>query len=76
MSAFLLGDIIFALAWILLFVFCKKTRKLQLFGSLLLLPFGFLDIWFRMDNLLFQRRRNCVCFRRIIFKNKIRANIS
>ena len=24
-----------------------KTRKLQLFGSLLLLPFGLLDIWFR-----------------------------
>jgi hypothetical protein len=49
MSAFLLGDIIFALAWILLFIFSKKTRKLQLFGSLLLVPFGFLDIWFRQN---------------------------
>ena len=49
MSAFLLGDIIFALAWILLFIFFKKTRKLQLFGSLLLVPFGFLDIWFRQN---------------------------
>lgn len=49
MSAFLLGDIIFALAWIILFVFSKKTRKLQLFGSLLLVPFSFLDIWFRQN---------------------------
>ncbi len=49
MSAFLLGDIIFIFAWIVLFLVSPKTRKLQLFGSLLLIPFGFLDICFRPD---------------------------
>ncbi|MCX6811424.1 MAG: hypothetical protein NT039_01895 [Candidatus Berkelbacteria bacterium] len=49
MSAFLLGNIIFAALWLILFFASPKTRKLQLFGSLLLLPFGFLDIWFCVD---------------------------
>lgn len=47
MSAYLLGNIIFTIAWLVLFVFSKQTRKIQLFGSLLLLPFVVLDIWFR-----------------------------
>ncbi len=49
MSAYLLGNIIFILAWIVLFWISKRTRQIQLFGSLLLLPFGILDIWFRPE---------------------------
>jgi len=49
MTAFLFGDIVFILAWIVLYIFFPKTRKLQLFGSLLLVPFGFLDYFFRPD---------------------------
>jgi len=49
MTAFLLGNIIFISVWVLLFIFSPKTRKLQLLGSLLLIPFGFLDVFFRPD---------------------------
>lgn len=49
MSAFLLGDFIFIAAWAVLFIFSPKTRRVQLFGSLLLIPFGFLDFFFRPD---------------------------
>lgn len=47
MSAYLLGNLIFIIVWLILFTFKPKNRKLQLFGSLLLLPFAVLDIWFR-----------------------------
>ena len=47
MSAYLLGNIIFILAWIVLYSVRSSTRTLQIFGSLLLLPFALLDIWFR-----------------------------
>jgi len=47
MSAYLIGNIIFIIVWTVLFLFCPKTRKLQLLGSLLLLPFAVTDIWFR-----------------------------
>jgi hypothetical protein len=49
MTAFLFGDIIFISVWVLLFVLSPKTRKLQLLGSLFLVPFGFTDIFFRPD---------------------------
>ena len=47
MSAYLLGNFIFIFAWTVLFFAKPKSRKLQLFGSFLLLPFAILDIWFR-----------------------------
>jgi hypothetical protein len=47
MSAYLLGNIIFIVAWIVLYFARPQTRKVQIFGSLLLLPFALLDIWFR-----------------------------
>lgn len=47
MTAYLLGNLIFIVVWAVLFFVFIKTRKLQLFGSLLLLPFAILDIWFR-----------------------------
>lgn len=47
MSAYLLGNLIFIIAWTILFIVKSKTRRLHLFGSFLLLPFAVLDIWFR-----------------------------
>ena len=47
MTAYLLGNFIFIIAWVVLYFVRPKTRKLQIFGSLLLLPFALLDIWFR-----------------------------
>lgn len=47
MSAYLLGNLIFIIVWIILFVLNPQKRKLQIFGSFLLLPFAVLDIWFR-----------------------------
>lgn len=47
MSAYLLGNLIFIAAWVACYIVRPKTRKLQLFGSFLLLPFAVLDIWFR-----------------------------
>jgi len=49
MSAYLLGNIIFAVVWAILFIVFSRERKLQITGSLLLLPFAVLDIWFRPD---------------------------
>lgn len=47
MSAYLLGNIIFTAAWAVLYFAKPKSRRLQLFGSFLLLPFAVLDFWFR-----------------------------
>ncbi len=47
MSAWLFGIIIFAILWMALYFLNKSTRKLQIFGGLLLLPFAILDIWLR-----------------------------
>lgn len=47
MSAYLLGNIIFTLVWLVLWFAFRSKRKIQLAGSLLLLPFAVLDIWFR-----------------------------
>jgi len=49
MTAFQFGDIIFLAVWTAFFLIFPKTRKLQLFGSLLLIPFGLLDVWFRPE---------------------------
>ncbi|MCX6810439.1 MAG: hypothetical protein NTY30_01725 [Candidatus Berkelbacteria bacterium] len=47
MSAYLLGNLMFIVVWVVLFLKFPKTKKLQLFGSVLLLPFAVLDFWFR-----------------------------
>jgi hypothetical protein len=49
MTAYLLGNIIFIIFWLIIFIIRPKTRNLQIFGSLLLLPFAVLDIWFRPE---------------------------
>lgn len=49
MSAYLLGNLIFIVVWMALYIARPQTRKLQLFGSFLLLPFAVLDIWFRLN---------------------------
>lgn len=47
MSAYLFGVFVFLLVWLIIYFLRPKTRGLQVFGSLLLLPFAILDIWFR-----------------------------
>lgn len=49
MTAYHIGNIIFGIMWLLLYIIRPKTRKLQIWGSILLLPFGVLDIWFRPE---------------------------
>jgi len=51
MSAYLIGNIIFAVVWIsFFFIFpISQKRKMQIVGSLTLLPFALLDIWFQPD---------------------------
>lgn len=47
MSAYLFGVFVFLLLWLIIYFLKPRTRKLQIFGSLMLLPFAILDIWFR-----------------------------